>query len=106
MLKFLKKSRTCRVILVEKTDRLYRNLKDWVSLDEMDLEIHLVKEGLTLSDDRIRIELLAGLRRAQRDVPQTLQLHCGTCQGSPPQGARPSPGVPARAVQNGGRYWI
>ena len=51
MLKFLKKSRTCRVILVEKTDRLYRNLKDWVSLDDMDLEIHLVKEGLTLSDD-------------------------------------------------------
>ena len=30
-----------RVILVEKTDRLYRNLKDWVTVDELDAEIHL-----------------------------------------------------------------
>ena len=40
-----------RVILVEKTDRLYRNLKDWVTLDELDIEIHLVKEGIVLSRD-------------------------------------------------------
>jgi site-specific DNA recombinase len=38
-----------RVLLVEKTDRLYRNLKDWVTVDELDLEIHLVKEGVVLS---------------------------------------------------------
>lgn len=31
MLKFLARERTCRALLVEKTDRLYRNLKDWVS---------------------------------------------------------------------------
>ena len=42
---------TCRVLLVEKTDRLYRNLKDWVTLDEIDLEIHLVKENVVLSRD-------------------------------------------------------
>src|SRR5512133_1786513 len=31
MLHFLRQHRdTCRVLLVEKTDRLYRNLKDWV----------------------------------------------------------------------------
>jgi hypothetical protein len=35
--------------LVEKTDRLYRNLKDWVMLDEFDLEIHFVKENVVLS---------------------------------------------------------
>lgn len=29
MLAFLKLSRRCRVVLAEKTDRLYRNLKDW-----------------------------------------------------------------------------
>ena len=40
-----------RVILVEKTDRLYRNLKDWVLLDEMNVDIHLVKEGVILSDE-------------------------------------------------------
>lgn len=41
----------CRVLLVEKTDRLYRNLKDWVTLDELDLEIHFVKENVILSHD-------------------------------------------------------
>ena len=40
-----------RIILVKKTDRLYRNLKDWVTLDELDLEIHLVKENIILSSD-------------------------------------------------------
>ena len=48
---FLKKSASCRVLLVEKTDRLYRNLKDWVTLDELDLELHFVKEGVVLSRD-------------------------------------------------------
>ncbi len=38
-------------ILVEKTDRIYRNLKDWVTLDETaNLEIHLVKEGAVISE--------------------------------------------------------
>ena len=51
MLTVLRKRTTCKVLLVEKTDRLYRNLKDWVTLDGMDLEIHLVKEGTVLCDD-------------------------------------------------------
>jgi site-specific DNA recombinase len=38
-----------RVLLVEKTDRLYRNLKDWVTVEELAVEIHLVKEGVVLS---------------------------------------------------------
>jgi len=50
MLAFLKRS-ACRVILVEKTDRLYRNIKDWVTLEELDLEVHLVKEGGILTRD-------------------------------------------------------
>jgi site-specific DNA recombinase len=55
-LKLLKKSlRTSAdlrpVILVEKTDRLYRNLKDWVTVDELDLEIHFVKENVILSQN-------------------------------------------------------
>ncbi len=51
MLTFLRKEKTCRILLVEKTDRLYRNLKDWVTLDELDLEIHLVKENIVISRD-------------------------------------------------------
>jgi ParB-like chromosome segregation protein Spo0J len=50
MLAFLKRSASCRTILVEKTDRLYRNLKDYVTLDELDLEIHFVKENVVLED--------------------------------------------------------
>lgn len=40
-----------RIILVEKTDRLYRNVKDWVILEDLDPEIHFVKEGGILSKD-------------------------------------------------------
>ena len=51
MVGFLRANPRVRVILVEKTDRLYRNLKDWVMLDELDVQIHLVKEGAVLSRD-------------------------------------------------------
>jgi DNA invertase Pin-like site-specific DNA recombinase len=39
----------CRIILVEKTDRLYRNIRDYVTLDELDTDIHFVKENTQLS---------------------------------------------------------
>ena len=64
MITYLKRnSASCRVILVEKTDRLYRNIKDWVTLDDLDLEIHLVKEGVVLSDDaRSTDKFMHGIR--------------------------------------------
>ena len=56
MVKFLRKESQrkqlgtpCQIILVEKIDRLYRNLKDWVTIDELNLEIHFVKENVVLS---------------------------------------------------------
>ena len=51
MLSYIKSHPTVRTILVEKTDRLYRNLKDWVTLDGIDVEIHFVKEGVVLTRD-------------------------------------------------------
>jgi len=48
MVKFLEKNQ-CKTIIVEKTDRLYRNFKDYVILDELDLDIHLIKENQILS---------------------------------------------------------
>lgn len=46
MLTYLKKHRAeCRTILVEKTDRLYRNIKDYATIDELDIEVHFVKEN-------------------------------------------------------------
>jgi len=50
MVKFLKRS-SVRILLVEKTDRLYRNLKDYVTMDDLDIEIQFVKESVVLSKD-------------------------------------------------------
>jgi site-specific DNA recombinase len=50
MVQYLKTHQaTCRTILVEKTDRLYRHPKDWVTLDELGVEIHFVKENKIIS---------------------------------------------------------
>lgn len=52
MVAFLKGNEACRIILVEKTDRLYRNISDWVTIDSISgLEIHMVKEGSILSEE-------------------------------------------------------
>lgn len=45
MVQFLRQNVHCRTILVEKTDRLYRNFGDYVTLENMEVEIHLPKEG-------------------------------------------------------------
>src|SRR5262245_18897918 len=51
MISSFKQDPSVRVVLVEKTDRLYRNLRDWVTIDELGLEVHLVKENVILSPD-------------------------------------------------------
>lgn len=50
MIKFLKKNTTVKIIIVEKTDRIYRNLRDYVTIDETDVEIHFFKTGDVISD--------------------------------------------------------
>ena len=52
MLAFLSRRRTVRhAVLVEKTDRLYRNIKDWVTVDEQKVELHLAREGTIISEE-------------------------------------------------------
>ena len=52
MLAFCRKNRgKCRTILVEKTDRLYRNIADYVKVDESEVTVHFVKEGVVLSPE-------------------------------------------------------
>ncbi len=51
MLEFLREKQGRAILLVEKTDRLYRNLKDWITLDDLKVEIHFVKEGSVISPD-------------------------------------------------------
>ena len=63
MLRYLRKHPRIVTVLVEKTDRLYRNLKDWVTVDELGLEIHLVKEGAVLSaESRSSEKFLHGIK--------------------------------------------
>src|ERR1022692_1760983 len=51
MVRYFKQHPACRVLLVEKNDRLYRNFKDYLTIDELDLEIHLVQENVILTKD-------------------------------------------------------
>ena len=51
MVEFIEVDPSLSIILVEKTDRLYRNFRDYVLLEELNLEIHLVKEGEIISQE-------------------------------------------------------
>ena len=51
MLKFLRKNSSVKNILVEKTDRLYRNLSDYAKLSCEEYNIYLVKEGQKLTPE-------------------------------------------------------
>ena len=64
MLAYLKHhEKTCRIILVEKVDRLYRNLADWVRIDELSLTVHFVKENVIIGpDSRSSDQFLHGIK--------------------------------------------
>ena len=63
MVKFLQKNPSVTHILVEKTDRLYRNFKDYVLIDELRCTLHLVKDGQVLSpDSRSSEKFLHGIK--------------------------------------------
>ena len=51
MIDFLKNNQEVKNILCEKTDRLYRNFKDYLTIEGLDLIIHLVKENEVLSKE-------------------------------------------------------
>ena len=70
MVDYLHKHPEARIILVEQTDRLYRNLKDWVTLDELDLEIHFVKENIALYADSRSFEKLMHMSLQGWHLPQ------------------------------------
>jgi site-specific DNA recombinase len=62
MLRYFEKTPGCRVVIAEKTDRLYRNLRDYLTLEDMDAEIHLPKEGQIISKDaRSQAKLIHGI---------------------------------------------
>lgn len=63
MVKFLKADTETKILLCEKTDRLYRNFKDYVTIDELDLELHFIKEGEVMSkNSRSHQKLTHGIK--------------------------------------------
>jgi site-specific DNA recombinase len=49
MVRLLQEHAQVRILLCEKTDRLYRNFKDYVTIDELDVTLIFVKEGSVLN---------------------------------------------------------
>ena len=65
MVNYFKRNRSCRILLVEKTDRLYRNFRDAVTLEDMDIKIYFVKENEWLSkDSKSQAKLMHDIRLA------------------------------------------
>jgi site-specific DNA recombinase len=65
MVTFLKRNRSCRTLLVEKTDRLYRNQRDALTISDLDIEVHFVKEGEILSKDaKSQVKFISDIRLA------------------------------------------
>jgi site-specific DNA recombinase len=63
MVRFFRQNPGCRVAVVEKTDRLYRNFRDCVTLEDLDIEIHLPKEGQVISKDaKSQAKLVHGIQ--------------------------------------------
>jgi site-specific DNA recombinase len=85
MLAFLKKNQSrCRNILVEKTDRLYRNISDYSKVGDSGVTVDFVKEGTTLSpDSRSSDQFMHGIRVLMaRNYSQNLgeETHKGMLQ--------------------------
>jgi DNA invertase Pin-like site-specific DNA recombinase len=63
MLSFLSHNHDSRIVIVEKTDRLYRNFRDCVTLEDLDVEIHLPKEGQVISkNSKSQAKLVHGIQ--------------------------------------------
>src|SRR5215469_11503296 len=63
MIRFLEQTPSCRSVIVEKTDRLYRNFRDCVTLEDLEVEIHLPKEGQIISKDaKSQAKLVHGIQ--------------------------------------------
>ena len=84
MVAFFKRNRSCRTLLVEKTDRLYRNQRDALTLEDLDIEIRFVKENETLSKNaRSQVKFMHDIRLAMaRNYSENLreEVKKGMCE--------------------------
>lgn len=102
MVSYVKANPACRTVLVEKTDRLFRNWHDCVRIEdlvqELDLEIHLVREGRVISaNSKSQDKLVRGVHalvarnylenlREEITKAQTAKAKNGTFPGRAPFG--------------------
>lgn len=72
MIRVLQENPSCRTILVEKTDRLYRNFRDYVTVEDLQMTIHFVKEHSILApDSRSSDKLMHNIKVAMRRTTST-----------------------------------
>ena len=63
MIRFFRQNRNSRTLIVEKTDRLYRNFRDYLTLEDLNVEIHLAKEGQVISENsKSQAKLVHGIQ--------------------------------------------
>src|SRR6185312_444803 len=63
MVRFFEKNPNSRTVVVEKTDRLYRNFRDCVTMEDLGVEIHLPKEGQVISkESKSQAKLVHGIQ--------------------------------------------
>src|SRR2546427_2241308 len=63
MVLFFEQNGNPRCLIVEKTDRLYRNFRDCVTLEDLEVEIHLAKEGQIIEKNaRSQAKLVHGIQ--------------------------------------------
>src|SRR2546428_10014391 len=63
MVRFFEQNGNPRYVIVEKTDRLYRNFRDCVTLEDLEVEIHLAKEGQVIEKNaRSQAKLIHGMQ--------------------------------------------
>ncbi|HEY6249316.1 MAG TPA: recombinase family protein [Candidatus Angelobacter sp.] len=63
IVRYFEKHPSSRVVIVEKTDRLYRNFRDCVTLEDLEVEIHLPKEGqIICKESKSQAKLVHGIQ--------------------------------------------
>src|SRR6266849_8355437 len=63
MIRLFKENPACRIVLAEKSDRRYRNFRDYILLEDLEIEIHLPKEGLIISKEaKSQTKLVHGIQ--------------------------------------------
>jgi site-specific DNA recombinase len=63
MVRFFQQNGNPRCVIVEKTDRLYRNFRDYVTLEDLEVELHLAKEGQVIEKNaRSQAKLIHGMQ--------------------------------------------